>query len=208
MCTVHSFLRIKVKLIQYIEDTIGSKRDTYTGNTSHTEYTGQIVIATATCDTSDLHIQGFHFKDSASIVVQSAGKRQIQFQFIFQTENRQSFQDKLAFFHTLLTDLTTRKHFFQSSQFFFIRTIQQNNRLQFGNSFITDTFFLQFCIHIVQTYFIQFINGYCDIHYFISLTNNLSDTSQNLTVINLNTNPDTQTGKDRINNLHQLYFIQ
>ena len=53
--------RIKFELVQHSKIRSAPK-NTDTRYPRHTEYSGQIVIASTTCDTADLYVQRLHFK--------------------------------------------------------------------------------------------------------------------------------------------------
>lgn len=208
LSAINGLLRIQFQLVEHIENTVGTKRNTYARYPCHTEYTSQVIVTTSTGDTANLHIKRLHLKNSTCIVIQSTCQCQVKLYFVFQSHRLKGIQNKLTLFHSLQTCFAIGKYSLQCSQLLSIGSTQKNDRLQFGNSLFTDTLLGQLFIDIVQTNFIQFIDCYCNIYYFIRLSYDFGNTGQNLTIIDFNANADTETGKHRINNLHQFNFVQ
>ena len=68
--------------------------------------------------------------------------------------------------------------------------------------------FSQFCVNVVDTDFVQFIDGHRNVDYLICLTYYFCDARQNLTVVDFDTYPYTEFCKHGIDNLHEFNFVQ
>ena len=116
-------------------------------------------------------------------------------------------EDEGHFFYAFHSDLGCCQLFFQDGQFFTVATCQHNNRLQAGYSLFGQAFAAKFFIHIVEADLIQFIDGDSYIDDLIRFANDLGNTGQNLTVIHLDANTDTETVEHLIHDLDQFHFI-
>ena len=207
MCCLQRIDRIQIQLIQHVEDTVCPKRDTDTRNAIHAKYTGQVVISSATGDTSYLNIQGFNFEDGTGIIVQTASQRQVEFQFRMHRQLVDTVENEGHFFDTLHGYFRGSQLFFQDGQFFSIATRQHDDRLQAGNRLFGKTFGTQFFVYIIQTDLIQFVDSHCYINNLIRFTDNFGNTRQYLTVVHFDANTDTETVEHLIHDLDQFHFI-
>jgi hypothetical protein len=70
-------LRIEVAFCKYVVDTVCSERYTHTRYARHAEDAREVIVTATTCDTTDLYVKGFDFKDSARIVVEATSKAKV-----------------------------------------------------------------------------------------------------------------------------------
>ena len=112
------------------------------------------------------------------------------------------------FFDALHTHLATGQHAREGVKSFLVGPLECQQWLQRGYRLVTQAFFLQLSIDIVDTDLIEFINGDRDIHDFVGSTNNLGDTAEDFTVIQLNGDIDVEAVEHLVNHGDQLHLIE
>ena len=205
---IHGFLWIEVELVEHIEDAVSTKRDTYTRQTWHTEDAGEVIVTATTCDATDLYIECLHFEDGACIVVQSTSQGEVEFNLVLQSKIGKGIQDELSLLDSFQSCLAVFQHLAHRLQLLCIRTCEVDDGLQFLDGIGRNSVFSQFCIHVFDTDFVQFIDGYRDIYDLICLTYHLSNSCEDLTVVDFDTYPYSELREYRIDNLHQLHLVQ
>ena len=203
---VHSLLRIEVKLVQHVEDAVGTKRDAHTAQSWHTEDARQVVVAATTRDGANLHVQCLHLEDGTRIIVQAASQRQVQFNLVVQA--RQFREDILRLLHTLQAHFALPEHLLHRRQFLPIRAAQVDDWLQLLNRLRRDAILRQFSVHRLQANLVQFVNRHCDVHNLVRLTNHSRNTRQNLTVVDFDAHTHAKPREHGVHNFHQLHLVQ
>ena len=92
--------RIEFELIEYIVDAVGTKRDAHARKSMKTEDAREVVVATTARDRTDFYVESFYLKDATGVVVQTAGKGEVEFEDIFQRTVK-CIEHKLEFIATL-----------------------------------------------------------------------------------------------------------
>ena len=206
--SIQSLFGIEFKGIQYIINTVCSKRDAYTAQSWHTEDAGKIVIAATTRNTSHGGIKRLHLEDCSCIIVQATGKRKIKLNLIGKSHLLERIQNKAGFLYAFKSSLRSGKHLCDGLQFIIVGTLKANDRLQLLNGLFANTASSKLVVDIIQPYLVQLVYCNRNINNLVSFAYYLSDTGKNLTVVNLDLNANAESAEDGIDNLHQFYLIE
>ena len=96
----------------------------------------------------------------------------------------------------------------QRSEFCPIVALQQDNRLQPGDSCLVETFFAQLRIDVVETYFIEFIDGDGNIDDFLGRTDDFGNAAEYFPIVEFHGHPYAEPREHLIDKAQQFYFVQ
>ena len=125
-----------------------------------------------------------------------------------QTASLESIKNESCLLNTLHTHFRLFKQISYGSKFFIVCTCKCNDRLQLLNSLIANAIATQLFINSINANLVKFVDCYSNVDNLISLAYSLSNTSKNLTVVNLNSYAYSKTCEYSVNNLHQLHFVE
>ena len=66
----------------------------------------------------------------------------------------------------------------------------------------------QLFVDLVDTDFVEFVNGHRDVYNLVGLADNLGNTAENLAVVDFDTYPDAEAAEYGVYNLHQLHLVE
>ena len=71
-----------------------------------------------------------------------------------------------------------------------------------------NAFGFEFCLHVFDTYLVEFVDGYCYVHHLVGMTYGLGYSVEDFTVVELEGHIDAEVTEDMFHNLGQLEFAQ
>lgn len=117
-------------------------------------------------------------------------------------------KDKSQFLYAFQTCLIVFQHVTDGLQFLLVGACQRNDGLKFLYLFLCQPVLAQLGIHIVQSYLIQFVNSHGNVNNLVGSTNDFSDTSKYLTVVDFDCHTDAEAFEHFIDYLHQLNLVE
>ena len=100
------------------------------------------------------------------------------------------------------------KQILQNKNFILDFAFHQQHRLQGREGGISNSSFLQFQAHFLQSYLIQFVNGNCNIGHLLRSANCFGNACKDLTVIEDGCGFNAQAGKYFVYDLDKFNLIQ
>ena len=82
-----------------------------------------------------------------------------------------------------------------------------DNGLQLLDLLLGESILAQLSVDVVDAYFVELVDGNCDIHNLIGSSDDLGDTSEYLAVVYLDLHANAKTGEYRVDNLHELHLV-
>ena len=211
-------LRIEVQLGEHIVYAVCAEGDTHTRHVWHAEDTREVIVASATRNTTHLHIQGFHLEDSTCVVVQAARKAEIQLhlqatwivgsQIPILRACRVEREDRAQFLDTFQSHFATREYLLQLVKFLGVSTAEMQDWLQGIDSLLWQPFVEQLFVHIVDTNLVQFVDSYGDINDALGLTDDFGYACEYLAVVDMQRNANTETAIDLCYYLNKLHLAE
>ena len=168
-----SRLRVEIELVEDIEDAVCTKGDTHTRKPWHSEDAREVVVASSTCDGTNLHVERLHFEDGTCVVVESTSQGEVEFDFII--EGSEFAEDKLQFIDTLQSHFAVLEHLAHGGNLLGIGTAQLNDRLKTLDGFSCDASLFQLGIHVVESNLVELVDSNGDINDLVGLTNHLGN---------------------------------
>ena len=79
--------------------------------------------------------------------------------------------------------------------------------MKFRDSLLLKATLCKLCLHVIQTDLLQLVDSNGDIHHLVGVTDSLGNTVENLTVVHLQHNANTELTKYSLDNLNELHLI-
>ena len=178
---------IEVELIQDIVDAVCAKANPHSTQAWHAEDAGQVVIAATACDAAYLDIEGLHLEDAAGIVVEAAGKGEVELEHAFQRtqsirstliiqtiQTIQSPQHILHFVEAFLPYFAALQHIAHGLNLLLVCAAEVDDGLQLLNGFLADAVLAKLFVHGVEPYLVELVDGNGDVHYLVGLAYHFS----------------------------------
>ena len=183
LCAGGDVFRHQAKFFHHIINAVYAKGDTNAGNAIHAKQTGEVIISSATTDAAHLNTNGFHFKNSSGIIIQSPGEGEICFQ-----QARVERVEVSKFFNAFGAFGVLAEKRFCAAQFFFFGSADLE--VLFDGFYLCcgKTFGQQFFFHFIHADLIQFIDGHCDIYHIGRTAAKVGERGEDLSVIDPDTN--------------------
>ncbi|CDF21123.1 unknown [Prevotella sp. CAG:617] len=201
-------LGVEVELVEHVVDAVGAERDAYAAQAGQTEDARQVVVASAAGDGADLHVEGFHLEDAAGIVVQSASQGEVELDGIVQPHVLELAEHEVALVNALEAGFALGQHLAHGGQLVGIAALQVDDGLQLLYGLLAQAYGAQLFVDLVDTDFVEFVNGHRDVYNLVGLADNLGNTAENLAVVDFDAYPDAEAAEYGVYNLHQLHLVE
>ena len=131
-----ALLRIEVEGVEHVVDAVCAKGEAHTRKTGHTEDAREVVVASATRDAADLHVESLHLEDGSRVVVEAAGQRQVELHGIVETHALERVEDETDLLDALQSRLALAEHLGDGGQLLVVSALQVDDRLQAGDGLL------------------------------------------------------------------------
>ena len=160
-----------------------------------------------------MNVEGFNLEDSSCVVVQSAGQREVQLQFIVQrtlgcVEGTDGVEDEAHLLNALHACLRVTEHLCYGIKLLRVAALKLDDGLQFLYGLLRDAVLAQFFVDGLKAYLVKLVDGNGDIHYLVGLANGLCYAGKNLAVVDFYLNPYAEPGEDGVGNLHEIHLVE
>src|SRR5690606_33513466 len=174
----------------------------------------KVVVPASATDTPHGDFIGFHLEDTAGIIIEAAGKCNIQFhkaakQGRFAREPLYVAHDDLELIDAGKSGGRCPQHFPKLFDFLAVGTLQLDDGLHPFEVFSAETAGQQLLVHPIQADLIQLIDGYGHVDNQLGLPQYLRDASEELAVVQLNGKiAQSELGQCLVVDEYELGFVE